>query len=119
MAKNITLLGANYLDVPAVQLPQTGGGVATFMDVEGIIQSLPDNSDLNTVFNGIYKVTTTDSAQTISHCPITLPFLLISSNTKQTGCIQFIATDGSVYVRRGRSTAWNHWYQMQGTDTGS
>ena len=32
MAKNITLLGASYPDVPAVMLPQTGGGTATFTD---------------------------------------------------------------------------------------
>lgn len=29
---NITLLGASYTDVPAVTLPQTGGGVATFYE---------------------------------------------------------------------------------------
>ena len=34
MAKNISLLGANYPNVPAVQLPQTGGGTATFYDIE-------------------------------------------------------------------------------------
>ena len=33
MAKNISLLGADYPDVPAVQLPQTGGGTATFYDI--------------------------------------------------------------------------------------
>lgn len=33
MAKNISLLGANYPDVPAVVLPQTGGGSASFTDV--------------------------------------------------------------------------------------
>lgn len=33
MAQNITLLGASYTDVPAVQLPKTGGGMATFTDV--------------------------------------------------------------------------------------
>ena len=32
MAKNITLMGANYPDVPAVNLPQTGGGTARFVD---------------------------------------------------------------------------------------
>lgn len=31
MAKDITLLGASYEDVPAVNLPQTGGGTATFL----------------------------------------------------------------------------------------
>lgn len=34
MAKNISLLGADYPDVPAVTLPKTGGGTATFFDVD-------------------------------------------------------------------------------------
>lgn len=33
MAQNITILGANYSAVPAVQLPKTGGGTASFTDV--------------------------------------------------------------------------------------
>lgn len=33
MSQNITLLGASYSAVPAVQLPKTGGGTATFTDV--------------------------------------------------------------------------------------
>lgn len=33
MAQNITLLGASYSDVPAVVLPKTGGGTASFTDV--------------------------------------------------------------------------------------
>ena len=33
MSQNITLLGASYSGVPAVTLPKTGGGTATFMDV--------------------------------------------------------------------------------------
>ena len=32
MAQNITLMGANYSAVPAVQLPKTGGGIARFDD---------------------------------------------------------------------------------------
>jgi hypothetical protein len=34
MAKNITLMGANYPDVPAVDLPQTGGGTVRFFDMD-------------------------------------------------------------------------------------
>lgn len=34
---NITLLGASYSDVPAVELPKTGGGTATFIDEEEIV----------------------------------------------------------------------------------
>lgn len=45
MAKNITLMGADYPDVPAVQLPQTGGGTATFYDIN-VIDNL--NSDSST-----------------------------------------------------------------------
>ena len=33
MAQNITLLGASYSNVPAVNLPKTGGGTASFTDV--------------------------------------------------------------------------------------
>ena len=33
MAQDITLMGADYEDVPAVELPKTGGGTATFTDV--------------------------------------------------------------------------------------
>lgn len=33
MAQNITLMGASYSDVPAVTLPKTGGGMASFTDV--------------------------------------------------------------------------------------
>ena len=45
MAKNISLMGADYPDVPAVQLPQTGGGTATFYDIN-VIDNL--NSDSST-----------------------------------------------------------------------
>lgn len=37
MAQNITLLGASYPDVPAVTLPKTGGGTATFVDEAEVV----------------------------------------------------------------------------------
>lgn len=43
MAKNITLMGADYQQVPAVQLPQTGGGTATFYDIN-VIDNLDSDS---------------------------------------------------------------------------
>ena len=46
---NITLLGASYTDVPAVDLPATGGGTARFHEVSG-------SQSINT--NGTYDVTT-------------------------------------------------------------
>ena len=33
MSQNITIMGASYSDVPAVTLPKTGGGTASFTDV--------------------------------------------------------------------------------------
>ena len=42
MAQNITLLGASYSDVPAVTLPKTGGGTATFTDVSGTTAAAAD-----------------------------------------------------------------------------
>jgi hypothetical protein len=42
MAKNVSLVGANYPDVPAVDLPQTGGGTARFTDVSDTTASQGD-----------------------------------------------------------------------------
>ena len=35
MAQNITIAGAAYSDVPAVDLPKSGGGTARFVDTSG------------------------------------------------------------------------------------
>ena len=40
MAQNITLMGADYPDVPAVDLPKTGGGTARFVDALGVVTSV-------------------------------------------------------------------------------
>lgn len=52
----ITIWGASYTDVPAVNLPKTGGGTAKFIDEEEIItyytgstnpaSSLGENGDI-------------------------------------------------------------------------
>ena len=43
MAKNISLMGADYPDVPAVELPQTGGGKAVFYDIN-VVDNLNSTS---------------------------------------------------------------------------
>lgn len=57
MAKDITLLGTNYPDVPAVTLPQTGGGTATFYDEVGS-QSITENGtyDVSGVAQAVVNV---------------------------------------------------------------
>lgn len=42
MAKDISLLGAQYSDVPGVTLPQTGGGTATFWDIDDTTATAAD-----------------------------------------------------------------------------
>ena len=45
MAQNITLMGASYSDVPAVNLPKTGGGTATFYEEDELITVYTGSSD--------------------------------------------------------------------------
>lgn len=60
MAQNITLLGASYPDVPAVVLPKTGGGTATFYDIQQKVlcgtavpsSSVGNNGDIYIVLSG-------------------------------------------------------------------
>lgn len=42
MSQNITLMGASYTAVPAVTLPKTGGGTATFTDVNDTTATASD-----------------------------------------------------------------------------
>ena len=44
MSQNITLMGASYSAVPAVTLPKTGGGTATFTDVTDTTATAADVS---------------------------------------------------------------------------
>lgn len=48
MAQNITIWGASYSNVPAVTLPKTGGGTATFYEEGELIT--------------VYEVTSTPSS---------------------------------------------------------
>ena len=45
MAQNITLLGASYSDVPAIDLPKTGGGTARFIDQEDVVTYYTSTSE--------------------------------------------------------------------------
>lgn len=59
MAKNITLKGANYTDVPSIILPQTGGGTAEFTDTSDADATADDILDGKTAYvNGVKLVGT-------------------------------------------------------------
>lgn len=51
MAQSITLMNATYNDVPAVDLPKTGGGTARFTDVTD------STATANDVLSGAYFYT--------------------------------------------------------------
>lgn len=68
MAKNITLMGADYPAVPAVVLPQTGGGEAMFVDADEFLRKSQfkgfsgtytfNSSGKLTIQNSFFKETT-------------------------------------------------------------
>ena len=78
MAKNITLMGANYPDVPAVQLPQTGGGTATFVD----LNELNDIVYVTTVTIGDTVVGTGGYTNISSYKPTKTGYTLIQASVR-------------------------------------
>lgn len=86
MAQNITLMGASYTAVPAVMLPKTGGGTATFTDVT------PTTATAEDVANGkiIYAA---NGAQTVG----TLVFQTYYTGSSAPSAS--LGSDGDIYLQ--------------------
>lgn len=86
MAQNITLLGASYSAVPAVNLPKTGGGTATFTDVTDTTAAAAD------VATGKYFYT---AAGTRTTGALTFSTIHTGSTTPSSS----LGVDGDIYLQ--------------------
>ena len=94
MAQNITLMGANYSAVPAVNLPKTGGGTARFTDVTPTTATASDvangkifftangTQDTGTASGGGGSVQTDTKTATASNYPTSLSFTSMKGEPK-------------------------------------
>ena len=93
MAQNISLLGAQYSQVPGVQLPKTGGGVALFTDVtpttatasdvaSGKIFFTANGSQATGTASGGGSVQTDTKTATASNYPTSLAFTSMKGEPK-------------------------------------
>ena len=112
MAKNITLMGANYPDVPAVTLPQTGGGTATFGDVDQFAQrGYLTNCDLNDIKTpGIYLINSYTTVQNLPTATQDLWQMVVSASTSGGYVIQEIVSGTTkVHYLRVFNVNWSSW----------
>ena len=57
MAKNVTIAGADYTAVPSVNIPQTGGGTASFFDVSDTTAAASDVASGKWFYNALGVLT--------------------------------------------------------------
>ena len=83
MAQNIDLMGAQYSDVPAVELPTVGGGTASFTDVTDTTATAAD------VMSGSYFYT---AAGVRSAGTLNFPVTSVDGRTGDVSTVPFLVT---------------------------
>lgn len=105
---DITLMGATYPGVPAVELPTSGGGTATYTDVTDTTAVATDVAQGKTFYlaNGTKATGTSSGGGTTSHTTIAVILTVAGwSNNAQTVSASPVTTTNDVIVSPDPSSA--------------